>query len=175
MTRMTQMHRMNPLSLVAAAAIGAALGFMLEFGLSSRGRPPFIPPYSMSIALGLLAVLLLVLGLRLRRNIARGTGAVNPFQAVRLLATSRAGQLVGSLFVGFGTGLLLSLVGRSVPAPAATWLPMLVTAVSGLVLLICALIAEHFCKVPPGNEAESEGEGDAQQGTTDQPAYFDAR
>lgn len=171
---MKQIQRMNPMSLVAAAAIGAALGFTLEFGLSSRGRPPFVPPYSMAVALGSLAILLLALGLRLRRNMAKGTGAVNPFQAVRLLATSRAGELVGSLFFGFGVGLLLSLVGRTVPAPLATWLPMLVTAIAGVALLVCALIAEHFCKVPPGSDGEAEGEGDVRPGAADQPAYFDA-
>lgn len=167
-------QRIHPLNLVATAAVGAALGYTLEFAFSTRGRPPFVPPYSMSIALVLLATLLVGMGLRLRRNRAKGTGAVNPFQAVRLLATARAGEIVGSLFFGFGAGLLLSLVGRSVPAPAATWLPMLVTSVAGLLLLIGALIAEHFCKVPPGDDGAEQGDEEPRPGTSDQPAFRDA-
>lgn len=171
---MTHIQRIHPLTLVAIAAVGAALGYILEFWFSSKGRPPLVPPYSMSIALLLLAGLLLILGLRLRRHTAKGTGAVNPFQAVRLLATSRAGEIVGTLFFGFGAGMLLSLVGRSVPAPVATWLPMLVTAVAGGILLICALIAEHFCKVPPGQDGDAVGDTDAATGASDQPAFRDA-
>lgn len=171
---MHQIQRIHPLTLVAIAAVGTAFGYILEFWFSSKGRPPLVPPYSMSVALLLLAGLLLVLGLRLRRYTSKGTGAVNPFQAVRLLATSRAGEVVGALFCGFGGGMLLSLVGRSVPAPVATWLPMLVTAVAGLVLLVCALIAEHFCKVPPGQDGDEAGDTDAVTGASDQPVFRDA-
>ena len=160
MSAAPKLQRMSPLSLVAATAIGVGLGMLVQFWLSSRGRPPLVPPYSMSVTLVALAALLIVLGVRLRRNLARGTGAVNPFQAVRLLATSRAGQLVGALFLGLGAGLLVPLIGRSVPAPAATWVPMLVTGISGAVLLACALVAEHLCRVPPGDdESGEEGSG----------------
>lgn len=151
-------RRFGVLTLLGTAGIGAGLALLVQFWLSSRGRPPLVPPYSMSVTLVGLAILLIVLGLRLRRQMAKGTGAVNPFQAVRLLATSRAGQLVGALFAGFGGGLLLALLGRSVPAPVATWLPMLITGIAGALLLTAALVAEHLCKVPPG---EDDAEGDA--------------
>lgn len=154
-----QLQRMNPLNLVSAGAIGAGFGLAIEFWLSSRGRTPLVPPYSMAATLLVLAVVLLVLALRLRRNVAKGVGAVNPFHAVRLLATARAGQLVGALFAGFGGGMLLSLAWRSVPAPTGTWLPMLVTAAAGLALLVCAIVAEHLCKVPPSEHGE-DGEED---------------
>ena len=116
-----------------------------------------------------LAVLLIVLALRLRRNLAKGVGAVNPFHAVRLLATARAGQLVGALFTGFGGGMLLSLAWRSVPAPGSTWAPMLVTAVAGAVLLACAIVAEHLCRVPPSEHGEESAEDPGENGVQGAP------
>lgn len=149
---------LSPIGLLGAGAISAGVGILVQLWLTSRGQSPFVPPYSMSVMLAGLAALLIVMALRLRKQIARGTGAVNPFQAVRLLATSRAGQIVGVIFFGFATGLLVALVGRSVPAPAATWVPMLVTSLSGLALLVCGIIAERLCRVPPGEDDASTNE-----------------
>lgn len=152
MTGTPQFQRMNPLNLVAAGAIGWALGLSLEFIVASQGHSPFVPPYSVSVTLALLAALLIVLGIRLKKQLAKGRGSVNPFQAVRLLATARAGQIVGALFGGLGGGMLLSLAGRTVPAPVPIWLPMLVTALAGVALLVCAILTERMCRVPPGDE-----------------------
>ena len=156
MTEQPKLRGLNPLHLFAAAAVGAGIALLVQAWLSSRGRPSLVPPYSMSVTLVALAVLLIVLGLRLRKLVGQGVGAVNPFQAVRLLATARAGQLVGAVFAGLGGGLLLSLVGRSVPAPVPTWLPMLVTAAAGLILLFCAVATEYLCRIPPSDDPEGE-------------------
>lgn len=149
-----RLQRMNPWNLASAVAIGLSLGLATQFILSSQGKATFVPPYSMSVTLVALAALLLSLGIRLRRNLAKGSGAVNPFQAVRLLATARAGQIVGSLFIGFGGGLLFALLQRSVPAHFEIWLPMAVTAAAGLALLICALVTERMCQIPRGDGSE---------------------
>lgn len=159
MSRQPETQVPNRLHLLAAGAIGSGLALLVQAWLSSRGRPSLVLPYSMAVTLVALAILLVVLGLRLRKHVAKGIGAVNPFHAVRLLVTARAGQIVGAAFAGFAGGLLLSLLGRSVPAPTPTWLPMLVTALAGLALLVCALITEHLCRVPPSDDPEG-GEED---------------
>ena len=159
MTGQQKLDRLNPLHLLGVAAVGAALALLIQAWLSSRGRPSLIPPYSMAVMLVALAVLLIALGLRLRKLVAKGTGAVNPFHAVRLLATARAGQIVGAAFAGFGGGLIVSVLGRSVPAPTGTWIPMVVTALSAIVLLVCATVAEHLCRVPPSDDDENGDKG----------------
>lgn len=158
MSDQQKLQRLNPLHLLGTAAVGAALALLIQAWLSSRGRPSLVLPYSMPLTLAALAILLVVLGLRLRRNLAKGSGAVDPFHAVRLLATARAGQIVGAAFAGFGGGLLVSLLGRSVPAPVPTWLPMLITGLAALALLVCAITTEHLCRVPPS--ADDDGEAD---------------
>ncbi|UOQ56275.1 DUF3180 domain-containing protein [Leucobacter allii] len=170
---MRRLERSNPLAAVAAAAMGAAIGLLVQFALSSRGAAPFVPPYSLPITLVLIGAVLLGFAIRLRRTLAGRTGRVNPFQAVRLLAAARAGQLVGALLGGFGAGLALSLLGRSIPAPVATWLPMLIVCGAGAVLVACAAYAEHACRIPPDDEdgGAGEGETDPGRGPVDQAAY----
>ncbi|MFD5600339.1 DUF3180 family protein [Leucobacter sp. NPDC058333] len=170
---MRKIERSNPLVTLAVAAMGAAVGLVVQFALSSRGAPPLVPPLSLAASLVLVAGVLLVFGIRLRRQIQKQPGAINPFQAVRLLVTARAGQLVGALFGGFGGGLLLSLAGRSVPATASTWLPMALTVVAGAALIVCAAVVEHWCQVPPGNDGDAETDTDPQQGPADSAVYRD--
>lgn len=161
----------RPLAPLAAAGFGLVGGLLLQFGLTRSGQSPFIPPYSVAFALAVIAAALIVFGLRLRRMIADPKRMVDPFYAVRVLVSARAGALVGALFGGFGGGSALSLIGRSVPAPVDTWLPMIATLAAGLALVICAIIAERWCRVPPSdNDATHAGEdGDTDPET--QTAY----
>ena len=171
------MQRLSQLALWAALSIGAAIGLFVQFFLASRGLSPLTPPLSMPLMLALLVALLLIFGLRLRQQIRRGTGAVNPFQAVRVLALARAGQLVGSAFAGFGVGLLLSLIGRTVPASVSVWLPMVLTLVAGLALAISGVIIERICQIPPGDDADGSDAGSLghspENPGNDQPAFRD--
>lgn len=174
---MRPMQRMSQLALWAALSIGMAIGLFLQFFLASRGKAPLSPPLSMPLMLVLLVALLLIFGLRLRQQIRRGTGAVNPFQAVRVLALARAGQIVGAVFGGFGIGLLLSLLGRTVPAALEVWLPMLLTVLSGFTLAVCGIIIERICQIPPGDDGNADGadERGSEPGGAgnDQPAFRD--
>ncbi|MBK0417786.1 DUF3180 domain-containing protein [Leucobacter sp. CSA1] len=161
---MRRVDRTSPLTVLAFAAAGVATGLLVQFFLSSRGRPPLVPPIPLPVTILILAVGILALGLVLRRATTRDTGGnVNPFTAVRILAAARAGQFAGALLGGFGGGLALSLLTRSVPAPTETWLPMLLVLASGVALVVCGVIAEHLCRIPPDDE---ERDADA----ADQPA-----
>lgn len=148
---MTEMRRTSALAIAAFAAVGLAAGLLLQFARSSWGQAPFVPPVSLAATLVVIGVVLLVLGIALRRTVTRDSGKqVNPFHAVRLLAGARAGQFAGAIFAGFGGGLALQLLARSVPPPAATWLPMLLVLGAGIVLVVCGVVAEALCRVPPG-------------------------
>lgn len=168
---MQKLDRMSPLASLVAAAIGIVLGLFVQFFLSGRGFSPLVPPLSLPITLVFIAAVLLGFGIRLRRNVSKRTRAVNPFHAVRLLATARAGQLVGGFFGGFGGGLALSLLGRTVPAPVTSWLPMLLVFGGGLTLAICAIITERLCRVPPGDDSGEEADPEPGPEPADQAAY----
>jgi hypothetical protein len=165
-----QLQRTNPLVTLAFAAIGLAGGLVVQFARSALSRAPFAPPYSLAATMVVLAGVLLVLAIMIRRRIiGRTPGGVNPFHAVRVLAAARASQFVAALIGGFGGGLVLSLVGRTVAPAAALWLPMAATFIAGLSLMTCGIIAEYLCRVPPesGDEAGTHGQA---EGGIDQPA-----
>lgn len=168
---MRRIERSNPLLALLVAGAGTVLGALVQFALSNRGAPPLVPPLSLPASLVLIAAVLLVFGIRLRRALQKGPGAVNPFQAVRLLAAARAGQLVGALLGGFGGGLAVAVLARSVPPPPQTWIPMLLVLLGGAVLVGCAIYAERCCRVPPGDGDGEDAGADPEPGPADQAAF----
>ena len=157
-----------PLTLLACAVMGAAIGLLLQVARSSAGLAPLVPPYSLPLTLVILALGVLTLGIVLRRMVTRDTGGnVNPQTAVAILSAARASQFVGCLLGGFAVGLALSLITRSVPAPVETWLPMLSAAGAAIVLLVCGAIAEYLCRIPPDDD-------DAERDASTGPDILDA-
>lgn len=158
---MTRMQRTSPLAVLAFAAAGLAIGLLVQLIRSTQGSAPLVPPISLAATLLVIAGVLILLAVLLRRAVTRAAGrAVNPFHAVRLLAGARAGQFAGALFAGFGGGSILQLLTRSVMPPAATWLPMLFVLIAGAVLVACGIIAEMLCRVPPRGPEEGEQAGE---------------
>ena len=159
-----------PLTVVAYAVVGLAVGLLMQVARSSRGFAPFVPPYSLALTLAVLAAGVLTLGFVLRRMVTRDTGGnVNPQTAIVILSAARASQFVGSLLGGFAAGLALSLLSRTVPAPTETWLPMLAALGAGLLLLVCGAVAEYLCRIPPDDE-EPESDGARGPDVLDAPA-----
>lgn len=163
---MTELRRTSVLIIVAFAVVGLAAGLIIQMARSVWGSAPLVPPISLAATLIVIAAVLLPLGIALRRAVTHASSrAINPFHAVRLLAGARAAQFGGALFGGFGGGLALQLLTRSVLPPVATWLPMVLVCGAGIVLLVCGLITEALCRVPP---TEPENDADLEPG--DQPA-----
>lgn len=171
---MPRLQRASPLAVAAFAAVGLAVGLLVQFARSTWGLAPLVPPLSLPVTLVVMGAVLLVLGVMLRRAVTRRSGRpVDPFHAVRLLAGARAAFFAGALFAGFGAGLLLQLLTRSVAAPPGIWLPMLLTLVGGALLAICGAIVESLCRVPPRDpESDSapEDEADPAPGLTPDPS-----
>lgn len=156
---MSKLQRTSTLSLIAFAAAGVAAGLLTQFALSSTGQPPLVPPLSLPLSMLVLAGVLLWLGVVLRRALTRhGPGHVNPFHAVRLLAGAKAGQFSGALLGGFGGGLLVQVLTRTVLPPAATWQPMLLVVITGAFLVACAVVTELLCRVPPSSPSADDSD-----------------
>jgi protein-S-isoprenylcysteine O-methyltransferase Ste14 len=85
------------------------------------------------------------------------TKHLDPFRAMRTAVLAKACSLSGALVLGFGIGITLFLVTRSVlPSAETVWLA-LATAIGAALLLAGGLIAEHFCTLPP-DDTETEKE-----------------
>lgn len=146
------MQRTSPLTVATFGVVGIGSGLLLQLLRSTMGMSPLVPPVSLALTVIVLGGVLVTLGVSLRGAVTRKSGKpVNPFHAVRLLAGARAGQFVGALIGGFGGGLALQLLTRSVMPSAASWAPMLFVLGAGIVLLACGVVAEMLCRVPPGS------------------------
>lgn len=147
---MPKLQRTSLLTVAAFGAVGGAAGLLTQMVRSTYGRAPFVPPISLAATLVVIGAVVLTLGILLRRSTSRNDrGNVDPFQAVRLLAAARASIFAGTLFAGFGAGLALHLLGRSVPAQPSIWVPMLLAIAGGVTLAVCGAITEILCRVPP--------------------------
>lgn len=150
------MKRTSPVALLIAALLGAGVGFLLDTLLTARGQATFTPAYTMPIVLVLLAAIVVVLALPVRRA-AKGGTPVDPFRAVRIAMLAKASSLVGAVLAGFATGLAAFLMSRPVSPPLGSMAPVLVTVACGVVLIGAALVAEHLCTIRKDDDDEPPG------------------
>ena len=137
---------------------GLAVGYFAQWLATSRGWRIFTATPLQAALLFALAVTLLALGLGLRSKMRSKESRVDSFAAVRLLAASRAGALLGAGCAGWALGLLLWVLPRLAQTDLGIWIPNVGLLLAGVVLSVIAFIVERMCKTPPSSdEAESAG------------------
>jgi len=145
--------------LIGLAVVGIVVGFLLEFGAAATGIAILIPPLSLPVTLVVIAAIVVGFAIPIRRA-TRGNSKtmIDPFRAMRVAVLAKASSLSGALLAGWGLGILVYLVTRSVlPASSAIWLAVAAT-VGGVVLLVAGLVAEHLCTLPPPEDDEGQPE-----------------
>lgn len=159
-------HRLNPMIPLACAVVGMSAGVLIQLWRTRSGLPTLVLPYSITASMLVLAAVLLVLGIRIRRALTgKKKHPINPFSAVRLLAAARAGQCVGALLGGGSAGLLFIVLLRPVAAPTNIWLPTTAALLGGIILTTSGMVTEQLCKIPPTDDDENgEGESSASGG-----------
>ncbi len=140
--------------LLLLALVGALIGFVADTLLAGQGRPVFVPPISLAIALVLIAAALLAGAWPVRRA-AAGERRIDPFYATRIVVLAKASALGGALFAGAASGILIYLLSRSI-VPVGSALTTGAALVGAVLLLASALVAEHFCSVPPPSDDDDQ-------------------
>ncbi|RZS55213.1 uncharacterized protein DUF3180 [Microcella putealis] len=142
--------------LLLLALVGAIVGFVADTLLAGQGRPVFVPPISLAIALVLIAAALLAGAWPVRRA-AAGERRIDPFYATRIVVLAKASALGGALLLGAASGILIYLLSRSI-VPVGSALTTGAALVGALLLLVSALVAEHFCSVPPPTDDDDQAD-----------------
>lgn len=147
-------------TLVSVAIVAAVAGFALDAALASRGAPVLILSEPLGITLAFIGIALVVMAVPVRRH-ARGTAQrrVDPLYATRVVVLAKASSICGSLFGAFALGLLAYLLTRSVLPSLGSTLPNAVAVGGGIVLTVCALVAERMCIAPPGDDDDRDDGG----------------
>lgn len=147
------MKRTSILALVLVALIGGVGGGLLETALAVSGRPIVLPPITLAVALLAIGIMVIVLAMPIRRlTHGKSRQRVDPFYSTRVLVLAKASALSGSLISGFGAGVLVYLLTRSVVPGIGSIGPAVAAIVGAACLLAGGLVAEHMCTIPPGND-----------------------
>ena len=152
------MKRTNIVTPVLLALIGGIGSGFLEAVLAASGRPIVLPPFTLGLALLAIGVMVVVLALPIRR-LTRGKASqpIDPFYSTRVLVLAKASALGGSLVAGFGAGVLVYLLSRSVVPGVGSVGQAVATLIGAAGLLVGGLIAENMCTIPPNDDDDDKG------------------
>lgn len=122
-----------------------------------QSRGGTLPPISLLLAglLLLVAVVVLVLGLRVRRWIRRGD-PIDSLGATRTLVLGQTAALAGAVVGGYLTASLALALGElSAPEPRAVAIASGCSLLAAAAMAVAGMIAQWCCQVPP----EDDGDG----------------
>jgi hypothetical protein len=139
--------RTRPLPLLIAALAGLVATYLINIVLAMRGVAVLVPPVSLAVALALIAILLVAIAWPVR-SAAKGERRIDPFFATRVVVLAKASALAGALILGASAGILFYLLSRAV-VPLGSSLTAGATLVAAAALVVAALVAEHWCSLPP--------------------------
>jgi len=152
------MKRTHVSTVVAFVLAGIVAGYLIDLAIVSAGGKAIVPPLSLPVTLTGVGVIVVALAWPIRRAVkGKATKHLDPFRAMRTAVLAKACSLSGALVFGFGVGITLFLLTRSVvPAADTVWLAF-ATAIGAALLLAGGLVAEAFCTLPP-DDSEPEKE-----------------
>ncbi len=147
------MTRTKPLHLLLIAVLGAGITWLTETALAAGGRAILIPPFTLAVAVVLIAAIIVTMALPVRR-VSRGVASarIDPFYATRVVMLAKASSLSGAIVGGGGLGIAAFLLSRSVLPALGSVTMALATGIAGILLVVAGLVAEHWCFIPPKDD-----------------------
>jgi hypothetical protein len=140
----------------ALALAGGVLGWLLQVGLAAAGLAVLVPPYSLPVTLAAIAIVVVAVGWPIRQSVhGTSTRRVDPFRAMRVLLLAKASTLVGSLLGGAAVGVGVYLLSRPVLPPVPSLVATAVSVVAAILLVVCGLLVEHWCRIPPEDDPDA--------------------
>ncbi|HEX4444462.1 MAG TPA: DUF3180 domain-containing protein [Galbitalea sp.] len=157
------MKRTRPLLLLIYAIVAAILTWLGQSILTASGAAIVSPPFSLAITLLVISIVVIALALPVRRAVRdRENHQVNPFYATRVVVLAKASSIAGSLLFGAALAIVVYLITRTVVAGVSSIFTSGAAVLGSVVLLICGLVAESMCSIPP----DDRDKGDQNPATT---------
>lgn len=151
-------------TLISVAFVAAVGGFAVDAVLASRQAPTLLLSVPLGATLALIGVTVVLMARPVRQHVRGGVTrqrAVDPLYATRVVVLAKASSLAGVLFGGFALGLVVFHLSRTVLPSLGSLVPNLLAVGGGLVLTVCALVAERMCTVRPGDDDQDDHDGTA--------------
>lgn len=152
------MRTIRPAWLTGVAVAVAVLG-LLATELSSRASLALpVLPLSSLATMGLIAVVCIVLGLKVRRwRDGKRDKALDPLLAARTVVLAQACAYAGAVLLGWHGGILLhQLPTVALRAELGVIWQIATLMGGGLAMVAVGIAVERFCKVPPDDNQPQE-------------------
>lgn len=144
----------------AFLAVGTVSAVALRWWQSRGGDLPVIP-LLLAVLLVIVGVTVLLLGLRVRRWVARGEG-LDALGAARTLVLGQTAAIAGAVIAGYLTaslGLASTLLEMPEPRQVAVASGVGLLAAAGMA--VAGMITQWCCRVPPEDEDDPPTDGTA--------------
>ncbi|ALE04278.1 hypothetical protein AL755_00765 (plasmid) [Arthrobacter sp. ERGS1:01] len=145
------MRTIRPAWLIAVTVVLAAAGFLATELTSRASQPLPVLPLSSLITMGLIVVVCLILGLKVRRwRDGNRKKFLDPLLAARTLVLAQACAYAGAVLFGWHAGIILDQLPTLGLRPdlGVIWRIVALLA-GGIVMVAVGLMVERFCKIPP--------------------------
>ncbi len=145
------MKTIRPLWLAVIAFVSGAAGWVATMLTNRASLPTPVLPLSSLITMGIIVLMTLVFGLRVRRwRNGKRDRVLNPILAARTWVLAQACAYAGALLVGWHAGILVDQLPTVALRSNLTviWLALAMVA-GGLVMVAVGFIVERFCRIPP--------------------------
>ena len=148
------MKRTSAATLIGFAVFGLTIGVLVQIALAQAGQPGIKPPLTLGLVLAVIGVLNIAIAWPVHK-VAKGTAkaAVDPYYSTRVVVLAKSSSVSGALLAGAAVGFVVYLLTRSVPAVGSIGFSV-ATLAGAVVLMVCGLVAEHMCKLPPDDAKE---------------------
>lgn len=143
-------------SLVAAALVGAAVGWLVVITANAFDLLPPRIPWSAPVGLVVFAALVGALAWSTHQRLQVRRERMEPRRAVAFLVLGKASALAGALVAGGYLGFALNFLTRlDAATPRDRVVRSAVAVVAGVALMAGGLLLERACKVPGSEDDES--------------------
>jgi 4-hydroxybenzoate polyprenyltransferase len=160
--------RTKPVTLLIYAIAAAIIGWFLQTALSAAGAAVITPPVTLAILLTLIGAVVVVMAIPVRRAVRdRENHRVDPFYATRVVVLAKASSIAGSLIFGATIAITVYLLTRTVVAGVGSIFTSGVAVLGSVILLVCGLIGENMCSIPP----DDRDKGDKNDPATKRPQW----
>ena len=145
------MRTIRPAWLVTVAVVLAAAGWLATELATRASKALPVLPLSSLITMGLIVVVCLILGFKVRRwRDGNRDKVLDPLMAARTVVLAQACAYAGAVLFGWHAGILLDqLPTISMRVDLGIIWQIVALLAGGLVMVAVGIMVERFCKLPP--------------------------
>jgi hypothetical protein len=153
----TNMKKTSIAGLAGLFFVAFIAGFLIMNTLQKYGTYLSTATVSLIVLLALLSLYVLYRGLKVKAFIEGKNPKLKPIYASHTLILAKTLSVTGAIFLGWFGAEIVSIIGMLQYAFAEnTALLAGVTCAASVLLMISALLSEHFCTIPPPQGTQGE-------------------